>query len=66
MEILVQVIPGSKKISIENTGKDILTNRDIYKVKLTAKPINGQANKQLEEVLADFFKVKKRFIDIQK
>ena len=66
MEILIQVVPGSKKISVEEQWKDLLTNRTIYKVKLTAKPINGEANKQLLEVLSDFFKVKKRFIEIDK
>jgi len=66
MEILIQVVPGSKKISVEEQWKDLLTNRIIYKVKLTAKPINGEANKQLLEVLSDFFKVKKRFIEIDK
>jgi len=66
MEILVQVIPWSRKISVEENGKDILTWRPIYRVKLTAKPINGQANKQLQEVLADYFKVKKRFVEIDK
>ena len=66
MEILVKVIPWSKKILVEKEWKDLLTERDIYRVKLTAKPINGEANKQLEEVLAKFFKVKKRFIVIDK
>ena len=66
MEILVQVVPWSKKISVEENGKDILTWRTIYRVKLTAKPVNGQANKQLQEVLADYFKVKKRFVEIDK
>ena len=66
IEILVQVVPGSKKISVEESWKDLLTWRTIYKVKLTAKPINWQANKQLQEVLADFFWVKKRFVEIDK
>jgi len=60
------VIPGSKQISVQEEWKDILTNRPIYKIKLTAKPINGEANKQLIEVISDFFKVKKRFVEIDK
>ena len=66
MEFLVHVIPWSKQISVQKEWKDLLTNRDIYKVKLTAKPINGEANKQLIEVITDFFKTKKRFVEIDK
>jgi len=46
--------------------KDLLTDRDIYKIKLIAKPIDGEANKQLIEVIGEFFNVKKRFIHIDK
>jgi len=66
MEFLVHVIPWSKQILVKEDGRDLLTNRVIYKIKLTAKPINWQANKQLIDVIADFFKVKKRFIKIDK
>ncbi len=66
MEFLVHVIPWSKQILVKKDGKDLLTNRDIYKVKLTAKPINGEANKQLIEVITDFFKTKRRFVEIDK
>jgi len=64
MEILVKVIPWSKKIKIISFWKDELTGKSIYKVKLTAKPINNQANKQLIEVLEKYFNTKKRFISI--
>ena len=50
MEILVKVVPGSKKIQVAHEWKDLLTWRDIYKINLTAKPVNNQANKQLLEV----------------
>gem|GEM_PF-6260712 len=33
----------------------MLTSKPTYRVKLTAKPIDGEANKQLIPVLADFF-----------
>ena len=66
MEFLVHVIPWSKQILVQEDGKDLLTNRIIYKIKLTAKPINWEANKQLIEVISDYFKVKKRFINIDK
>ncbi len=66
MEFLVHVIPWSKQILVKEDGRDLLTDRIIYKVKLTAKPINGEANKQLIEVISDFFNVKKRFVEIDK
>ena len=44
--------------------KDELTGKNIYKIKLTAKPINHQANNQLIEVLEKYFNTKKRFISI--
>jgi len=66
MEILVKVIPNSKKIQVKFEWKDLLTWREIYKVNLTAKPIKWEANKQLQEILADFFDVKKRFVRIDK
>ena len=66
MEIIVFVIPNSKKLSIQKLWKDLVSNRQTYRVKLTTKPINNQANKQLIEFLADYFDVKKRSIKIIK
>jgi uncharacterized protein YggU (UPF0235/DUF167 family) len=66
MEILIKVIPWSKKIDVVKEWKDLLTNRDVYRIKLTAKPVNNQANEQLIEVLSKYFKVKKRFIFLDK
>jgi uncharacterized protein YggU (UPF0235/DUF167 family) len=66
MEILVKVVPGSKKIQVAHEWKDLLTWRDIYKINLTAKPVNNQANKQLLEVIAEYFWVKKRFVSLDK
>jgi len=66
MEFLVKVIPWAKKMDVHLEWKDLLTDRDIYKIKLTAKPIDGEANKQLIEVISKFFNVKKRFIQIDK
>lgn len=39
---------------------------DALKVKLTAPPVDGAANKQLAEILAKYFKVKKASISIIK
>ncbi len=66
MEILVKVIPSSKKIDVIYEWKDSFTNKDIYRIKLTAKPINNEANKQLIKVLEKYFHIKKRFISILK
>ncbi len=66
MDILVRVIPWSKKIKIEKEWKDLLSWIEIYKVNLTAKPINWEANKQLIKVISEFFWIKKRFVSIYK
>jgi len=66
MEFLVKIIPWAKNIDIKLEWEDLLTSRKIYRIKLTAKPINWEANKQLMTVLSDFFNVKKRFIEIEK
>jgi uncharacterized protein YggU (UPF0235/DUF167 family) len=66
MEILVKVIPWSRKIEVLKEWKDLLTWKDVYKIKLTAKPVNQEANKQLIQVIADYFKTKKRFVKIHK
>lgn len=66
MEILVRASPWSKHIKVTKIWYDELTGLDIYKVNLTAKAVNNSANKQLLKVLADYFKVKIRDIDIHK
>ena len=57
--INVKVIPNAKKNSICKEGKR-------FKVHVTAPAISGKANKALIEVLAEFFKTKKRNIKIIK
>ena len=37
---------------------------EMYKVWLTAKPIDGEANKALIEDLAEYFKIAKRNVEI--
>ncbi len=66
MKILISVIPWSKKIDVKETWVDLLTSRPTYRIKLTAKPIDGEANKQLIKVLTGFFWVKKRQIKLLK
>ena len=58
-KIVVKVKANSKEIKVEK----IIDN--VYKIKLTTSPVNGQANKQLIEVLAQYFKVAKSQIEIK-
>ena len=64
MIINVAVVPWSKqeKIDIQN---DLMWN-EIYKIWLKAKPINWEANKNLIQVLSDYFKIAKKDIIILK
>jgi uncharacterized protein (TIGR00251 family) len=59
MQIKVKVVPKSSKVSVEE--KD-----GVFHVKLTAPPEKGKANKQLVEVLAKHFGVKKSSVKILK
>ena len=59
MTITVTVKPNSKSIVVEK-----ITDL-IYKMRLTATPIDGKANRQLIEVLADYFKVSKSQVRIK-
>lgn len=58
MRIYVRVSPRSAKNEVVkiSTGE--------YKVKITAPPVDGQANKMLIKVLADYFNIAKSSINI--
>ena len=58
LRLNIKVIPRAKKEKIERLSDNEL------KVHLTAPPVEGAANKQLIELLADYFGVKKRQIRI--
>jgi uncharacterized protein (TIGR00251 family) len=49
MYVYVTVIPRAKKTSVTMTAKGH------YRVRVTAAPIKGQANRELINVLADHF-----------
>ena len=66
MKILIQAKPWSKKIEIKKIWKDLITNYEIYSIKLTAKPIKWQANNQLIDILSEYFNIPKRNIKILK
>ena len=62
MFINLIITPGSKQNKLE-IQKDIMGN-DIYKVRIHAKPIDGEANTALIAFLADHFSVAKKDIKI--
>ena len=63
MKIRVKVTPHAKQNSIR-TERDLLTNEEVYMVRLTAKPVDGQANKVLIAYIADHFDVRKMDVEI--
>lgn len=58
MRIYVRVSPRSSKKEI------VKVSNGEYKVKLTAAPVEGEANKMLVEMLADYFGVSKSRVEI--
>jgi len=58
-QIVVEVKPNSSKILVEK-----ITDQ-VYKVKLTAPPVEGKANAQLIKVLADYFGIGKSRVEIK-
>lgn len=54
----VQVVPRSSRIHIEPVGELQ------YKIKLTCPPVDGSANKQLIQILADQMSVPQRQVKI--
>lgn len=57
MKIEVKVIPGAKKREIRLDGEGI-------RIKLLSKPIQGRANEELIDFLAETLRIKKREIQI--
>lgn len=58
MKIYVRVSPRSSKNEITKISEEE------YKVKLTAPPVDNQANDMLVKVLADYFSVPKSSLQI--
>lgn len=56
--INVRVVPRSSKVSIEAIGQDL------YKIKLTSPPVEGEANEQLVRVLAGKLSIPSNRIEI--
>ena len=61
MIIEVKVITNAKKDEVIK-----LDEEDKYKLKVTAPPVDGKANKKVIEVLSKYFKTKKSSIKIKK
>jgi len=57
--IRVRAIPKSRKNKVEKFGEG-------YKVRLTAPPVEGKANRALIEALANHFNLKKSQVRIAK
>lgn len=58
MKISVIAHPNSKKPRIE---KDLLNTLHVY---VSQPPLEGKANKAVIEALADYFKVKRRYVTL--
>jgi len=58
MRIYVKVIPRSSKNEVQKISEGE------YKVKLTAPPVDNQANKMLKRILAKYFDVPKSSLTI--
>lgn len=62
MIINVSVVPWSKQEKID-IQQDLMWN-EIYKIWLKAKPVDGEANKNLIQILSNYFKITKKDIII--
>lgn len=58
-QIKIRVIPNAKK-------SEIVEERDIFKVYISAAPVDGKANKALIELMADYFNTRKSAVKILK
>ncbi len=57
MKITIIVKPNRKKQSIKRDGNNFI-------IELKSQPIDNQANKELIEILSDYFKIPKKNIKI--
>jgi uncharacterized protein (TIGR00251 family) len=58
-KITVEVKPNSKEVVVEKIS-DL-----VYKVRLSATPVDGQANDQLIKVLSKYFNISKSQVEIK-
>ncbi len=55
----IKIVPNSSK-------NDIIVEEEFIKIKITAQPIEGKANKALTEFLSKTFKIPKTSVEIVK
>lgn len=55
----IQVVPNAKSDSVEEISANVL------RVRVSARPIDGEANKKLVEILSKYFKVGKSCVRIE-
>lgn len=60
MILNIKVIPKAKTNCIQKL------NANYLKVRLAAPPVNGKANKELIEILSEYYKVKRSQISIMR
>jgi uncharacterized protein (TIGR00251 family) len=60
MLLKVRVMPNSRKVQVEELGENHL------RVRVIAPPIGGQANRELIETLARYYKTPKQSVEIKK
>lgn len=60
MVLNIKVIPRAKTSRVQELGANCL------KVRLAAPPVNGKANKELIEILSEYYKVKRSQISIMR
>ena len=63
MRIIIKVIPNAKKNEVTEDTVDLFGQR-ILKIKVNQPPEDGKANKAVIEILAQYFAVKKSFVEI--
>ena len=64
MYISVQVIPNSKKESIEIVGQNTY-GHTIYKIKTTAPAVDNKANTAIINMLSEYLNVPKKNIELK-
>jgi len=63
MKISIHIIPNAKKSEVLGEEHDLFGGKTL-RVKISAPPIEGKANKELINILSEHFKVSKSKISI--
>ena len=65
MQLYLHITPNAKSNELSIYGQDLYGNT-VYKCKLAAKPVDGEANKALIAYLAEFLDIPKRLISLER